>query len=199
MNPRICWVYGLVCFMSSALILRAANPDLSLAPMPTLSQDAWSELQQNAGIAKIVTLHVQITASRGSIKDVAVKDGQHWPRTASEVQSWIKQQWRFVPAFSGAVVQPISFRIVKAEALPTPLPQKLDHWTEADWSLFAKSPKPAFPHGYDQEVKDYQIHHGYLPGVLLRMTTRNGTIVDIRVVDRKGPIGLCDYTVEWVR
>jgi hypothetical protein len=69
----------------------------------------------------------------------------------------------------------------------------------ADWSLFAKAPKPAFPHGYDQEVKDYQIHHGYLPGVLLRMTARKGTIVDIRVVDRKGPLGLCVYTVEWVR
>jgi len=199
MNARIYWLYGLVCFMSSALTLRAVNPDLILAPTPRLSQDAWKELQQTAGIAKSVKLSVQITAAHGSIKEVVVKDVQHWPRTASEVQSWIRQQWKFVPAFSGTVVQPISFRVLKAGALPTPLPAKNGSWTSVEWSFFVKAPKPPFPRRYDSEVKAYQIQHGYLPGVLLVMTVREGVILEIRVLDQKGPVELCDYMVEWVR
>src|SRR5260221_13510377 len=199
MNARICWLFGLVCRMSSALTLEAVNPDLILAPTPRLSQEAWGELQKNAGIAKSVTLHVQITAARGSIKDVAVKEVQHWPHTASEVQSWIQQQWKFVPAFSGTVAQPLSFQIVNAAALPTSLPEKHRFWPSADRWLFVKAPNPPLPVLSLSKIKDYQDRHRYWPGVLLLLPAKEGDIVDLRVLDQKGPMELCNFTVQWVR
>jgi hypothetical protein len=199
MNIRVCWLFGLVCCMSTALTLRAANPDLILAPTPRLSQEAWSELQQTAAIAKIVTLHVQITAARGSIRDVAVKEVQHWPHTASEVQSWIQQQWKFVPTFSGTVVQPLSFQIVKAAASPASPPEKSGSWPSADRSLFVKAPNPPIPILAASNIKDYQDRHRYWPGVLLLMTVKEGVIVDLRVLDQKGPMELCGFTVGFVR
>jgi hypothetical protein len=198
MNPRICWVFGLVCFVSSALSLRAANPDLVFAPQPKLSLVAWNELNREAGPTKIAMLHVQIAAVYGSINEVTVKEVQRCPRTAAEVQSWIQQQWKFVPSFSGTVVQPISFRILKANVFPAPILAKVASRKGAA-SLFLKSPKPPFPWRYKPEVKAYQIQNGYLPGVLLQITVREGAMVDIRVLDQKGPTELCDYMVEWVR
>jgi len=198
MNPRIYWVFALVCLVSSALSLRAANPDLVFAPWPKLSQDAWNELNREAGPTKIAMLHVRITAVRGSIKGVALKEVQRCPRTAAEMQSWIQQQWKFVPSFTGTVVQPISFRILKANALPAPTLAKVPS-RKGTAALFLKSPKPPFPWRYKSEVKAYQIQNGYLPGVLLQITVREGAMVDIRVLDQKGPAELCDYMVEWVR
>ena len=46
---------------------------------------------------------------------------------------------------------------------------------------------------------DYQERHRYWPGGLLLMTAQAGTIVDLRVVDHKGPDELCDFTVQFIR
>jgi hypothetical protein len=199
MNPRICWAFGLACFMSSALTLRATNPDLILAPAPQLSQPAWIELQKNGGNAKSVTLHAQISAAHGSIKAVAVQEIQRWPRTAADVQSWIKQQWKFIPAYSGTVVQPISFQILNAAPSGKPLPETAGSWPTADRSLFVKAPNLPIPVRAASKVMEYQERHRYWPGVLLLMTAQAGAIVDLRVVDHKGPDELCDFTVRFVR
>lgn len=199
MNPRICWAMCLALFICSALTLRASNLDLAFAPTPKLSQEAWSELQQTAGTAKNVTLHAQITAAHGSIKHVAVQETQHLPHTASEVQSWIQQQWKFVPAFSGTVIQPLSFQIVKVAASPSSLPENNGSWPSADHSLFVKWPYPPIPVTAVSEVKDYKDRHRYWPGVLLLLTAKEGVIVDLRVLDQKGPIELCGFTAGWVR
>jgi hypothetical protein len=198
MHPKIRWAFGLACFTSSALTLRAANPDLIVAPAPQLSQPAWLELQQNAGNAKSVTLHAQITAAHGSVKAVAVQEIQRWPRTAGDVQSWIKKQWKFIPAYSGTVVQPISFQILNA----TPsgkLPETAGSWPAADRSLFLKTPNPPVPLRAASAVIEYQKRYRYWPGVLLLMTARQGVILDLRVLDHKGPEELCGFTVEFVR
>jgi hypothetical protein len=156
-------------------------------------------LQQTAGIAKTVTLHAQITAAHGSIKHIAIQETQHLPHTASEVQSWIQQQWKFVSTFSGTVVQPLSFQIVKAAASPTSLPENSGSWPSADRSLFVKAPNLPIPIRSASKVMDYQQRHRYWPGVLLLLTAKQGVIVDLRVLDHKGPEELCDFTVGFVR
>jgi hypothetical protein len=153
-------------------------------------------LQQTAGIAKTVTLHAQITAAHGSINRVPVQESQHLPHTASEVQSWIQQQWKFVRTFSGTVVQPLSFQIVKASAA---LPENSGSWQPADRSLFVKAPYFRIPIKAASKVIDYQDRHHYWPGVLLLLTAKQGVIADLRVLDHKGPEELCDAAVGWVR
>jgi len=138
----------------------------------------------------------QITAAHGSIKHDTVQETEHLPHTASEVQSWIQQQWKFVPAFSGTVVQPLSFQIVKAAAAPTSLNGS---WPSADRSLFVKSPNPGMPVTAVSKIKDYLDRHRYWPGVLLLLTAKEGVIVDLRVLDQKGPTELSGFTVAWVR
>lgn len=198
MDPKIRWAFGLACLTSSALTLQAENPDLVLAPVPQLSQPAWLELQKNAGNAKSVTLHAQITAAHGSVKAVAVQEIQRWPRTAGDVQSWIKQQWKFIPAYSGTVVQPVSFRILNATPSGN-LPETAGSWPAADRSIFVKTQNPPVPMRALSKVIDYQKRYRYWPGVLLLITVRQGVILDLRVLDHKGPEELCEFTVRFVR
>jgi hypothetical protein len=198
MHPKICWAFGLAGLTFSALTLRAANPDLISAPAPQLSQPAWLESQKDGGNAKNVTLHAQITAAHGSVKTVAVQESQRWPRTAGDVQSWIKQQWKFIPGYSGTVVQPISFQILNA-APSGKVPESAGAWPVADKSLFVKTPNPPVPVRAVSKVMEYQKQYRYWPGVLLLMTARQGVIVDLRVLDHKGPEELCGFTVQFVR
>jgi hypothetical protein len=180
--------------------LRAANPDLSYAPPPLLSDAAWKELQRNHVGTKKVTLNATITAARGAVADVTVKEVSQLPRTSAEVQSWIKQHWKFVSAFTGTVVQPVSFQLVQRSAIPTATPAKTGSWGRADWALFRRAPKPLFPYQYRSEIVDYEErNHSYMPGVFLSITARDGAITDIRVIDQKGPTDLCAYTVNWIR
>jgi hypothetical protein len=184
-------VFDVLCFSTPSV-----EPGSGFCTYAEALSRAWSELQQTAGTAKHVTLHAQITAAHGSIKHVTVQETEHLPHTASEVQSWIQQQWKFVPAFSGTVVQPLSFQIVKAAAAPTSLNGS---WPSADRSLFVKSPNPGMPVTAVSKIKDYLDRHRYWPGVLLLLTAKEGVIVDLRVLDQKGPTELSGFTVAWVR
>jgi hypothetical protein len=181
--------------------LHAANPDLSLAPSPNLSDAAWKELQGGHTEAKAVVLRVQITAKHGTVTDVSVKEAAEWPQTSAEVQSWIKQHWKFVPAFSGTVVQPVSFKIVEGTPKPTPSLVKTVAWKSSGTQIFRSSPKPEFPLQYRGAVRAYIEENSYrsAPGVYLSITVRSGAITDIRVLDQTGPPELCAYTVNWVR
>ena len=49
------------------------------------------------------------------------------------------------------------------------------------------------------KVIDYQERYRYWPGVLLLMTAKQGVILDLRVLDHKGPDELCEFTVRFVR
>ncbi len=180
-----------------AIPVRAANPDLSLAPPPNLSQTAWGELQGNHTDAKVVTLKATITARLGTITDVTVKETAQWPQTSAEVQAWIKQHWKFVPAYSGTVVQPVSFKILQGY----PTASKPDPRINTAWGLLLRSPKPDFPVRYRAEVHSYIQSNNYrrAAGVYLSITARNGAIVDIRVLDQTGPTDLSVYTVNWIR
>lgn len=198
MNQFVPRVSALFLFGLSTIPLRAANPDLSLAPPPNLSRTAWGELQANHAGAKVVTLKAAITARRGTITDVTVKETAQWPQTSAEVQAWIKRHWRFVPAFSGTVVQPVSFKIL--QGYPTATPSKREPWINTAWSLLLRSPKPDFPMRYRAQVAGYtQGNNDRRAGVYLSITARNGEIVDIRVLDQTGPTELCTHTVNWIR
>jgi hypothetical protein len=192
-------ISALLLFGLSAIPVWAADPDLSLAPPPSLSQTAWGELQANHAGAKVVTLRTTITAQHGTITIVTVNESAQWPHTSAEVQVWIKQHWKFVPAFSGTVVQPVSFKIL--HGYPSPSPSKPDSWKDTARALLLRSPKPDFPARYHEEVHSYILSNNYrrAPGVYLSITARNGAIVDIRVVDQAGPTELCAYTVNWIR
>jgi hypothetical protein len=176
----------------------AANPDLISAPAPVLSEAAWQELERHSSAPKTVTFHAQITAARGAVSTVAIREADRCPSSSSEVQSWIKHHWKFVAAFSGTVVQPISFKVVKG-AVPTPTPTKTGEWGKAEWSLFQNAPKPLFPEQYSQELLRYVEQTHYMAGLLLETTVRQGAIVDIRILAQKGPNDLAEYTVRWVR
>jgi hypothetical protein len=91
--------------------LHGVVPDLASAPPPKLSQTAWHELLQSAGAQESVTLHAQITASHGAVRQVDIQEVKEWPRTSTEVQTWIRQKWDFVSGFTGTVVQPISLKL----------------------------------------------------------------------------------------
>jgi hypothetical protein len=192
-------ISALLLFGLSTIPVRAANPDLSLAPLPTLSQTAWGELQANHTDAKEVTLKATITARRGTVTEVTVKETARWPQTSAEVQAWIKQHWKFVPAYSGTVVQPVSFKIL--QGYPTTTRSKPDPWMNTAWDLLLRSPKPDFPARYRAEVHSYIQSNNYrrAPGVYLSITARNGVIVDIRVLDQTGPSDLSTFTVNWIR
>jgi hypothetical protein len=73
-NQFVRRISALLLFGLSTIPARPANPDLSLAPIPTLSQTAWGELQANHTGAKEVTLKATITARRGTVTDVTVKE-----------------------------------------------------------------------------------------------------------------------------
>jgi hypothetical protein len=186
-------ISALLLFGLSTIPVRAANPDLSLAPLPNLSQTAWGELQANHTDAKVVTLKATITAQRGTITDVIVKETEQWPQTSAEVQAWIKQHWKFVPAYSGTVVQPVSFKILQGH----PTASEPDPWVNTAWNLLLRSPKPDFPMGYRAKMEQTSAYRR--AGVYLSITVRNGEIVDIRVVDQAGPTELATYTVNWIR
>lgn len=175
------------------------QPDLSLAPPPNLSDAAWKELQGNHTDAKAVILHAQITAKHGTVTDVTVKEAAEWPQTSAEVQSWIKQHWKFVPAFSGAVVQPVSFKVIHDR--PAQTPAKTVAWKSPGGRIFQTSPKIEFPMQYRGAVRAYIGENNYrrAPCVYLSNTVQNGAITDIRVLDQAGPTELCAYTVNWVR
>lgn len=175
------------------------NPDLVLAPPPSLSEIAWHELRRDGTSPKTVILHAQISAVKGAVSAVTIKDASRWPIASAEVQAWISRHWRFVSAFSGTVIQPVSFKVVRAEAVPTPTPAKTGPWTSRDWSFFERAPKPRFPNEYRSALLEYVRKTQYKAGVLLSMTAKNGAIIDIRVIDQKGPTEFCDYTVKWVR
>jgi hypothetical protein len=190
----VCRISALLLFGLSTIPVRAANPDLSLAPLPNLSQSAWGELQANHAGVKVVTLKATITARGGTITDVTVKETARWPQTSAEVQAWIKQHWKFVPAFSGTVVQPVSFKILQGH----PTASKRDPWINTAWDLLLRSPKPDFPMRYRAQVAGYaQGSNDRRAGVSI--TARNGAIVDIRVLDQAGPTEISTYTVNWIR
>jgi len=166
----VCRISALLLFGLSTIPVRAANPDLSLAPLPNLSQSAWGELQANHAGVKVVTLKATITARGGTITDVTVKETARWPQTSAEVQAWIKQHWKFVPAFSGTVVQPVSFKILQGH----PTASKRDPWINTAWDLLLRSPKPDFPMRYRAQVAGYaQGSNDRRAGVYLSITARN--------------------------
>jgi hypothetical protein len=150
---------------------------------------------------KTVSLHAQITAKHGSIVDVTLDEAAQFPQTSAEVQSWIKQHWKFVQAFSGTVVQPVSFKIVEGTPEPTPSPGKTAPWKSSGTEIFRSSPKPPFPMQYRGAVRAYIEENNYrrAPGVYLSITIQGGAITDIRVLDQTGPTELCTFTVNWVR
>lgn len=197
MNQFVSRISALLLFGLSIIPVRAAHPDLSLAPIPKLSRTAWGELQGNHTGAKVVTLEATITARGGKITDVTVKETAQWPQTSAEVQAWIKQHWKFVPAYSGTIVQPVSFKILQGY----PTASKPDPWINTAWGLLLRSPKPDFPVRYRAQVDRYIQGNSNrrAAGVYLSITARNGAIVDIRVLDQAGPAQLCAYTVNWVR
>jgi hypothetical protein len=162
---------------------------LSSAPAPKLSDSAWKELQGKSSKQQSLTLRAKITAIRGAISEVTVEDADQWPQTSAEVQAWIKQHWKFVPAYSGTSVQPMFFKI------PSPA------WKSSGAGIFQSSPKPNFPMQYHAAVRAYEEKNNFrrAPGVYLSITVQNGAITDIRVLDQTGPTELCTYTVNWVR
>jgi hypothetical protein len=176
----------------------ATNPDLTSAPAPELSQAAWRELNHHSNELATVTLHARLTARRGSISTVTIEEADHWPISSAEVQTWINQHWKFVSGFSGTVVQPVSFRVVRA-APPVPTPAKTDSWGPTDYALFQRAPKPEFPNQYLEKLRSYIVETHYKAGLLLSMTVRQGAIVDIRIVAQKGPSEFAEYSVKWVR
>lgn len=198
MNRALNWLSLFLIFFLQGVPSYAANPDLASAPLPELSQTAWQELERHSSGSGAVTFHAQITAARGAVSAVAIREADQWPSSSAEVQSWIKHHWKFVAAFSGTVVQPISFKVVKGP-VPTPTPTKTGEWGQVEWSLFQKAPKPLFPEQYSQELLRYVERTHYKAGLLLETTVRQGAIVDIRVVAQKGPSDLAEYTVRWVR
>jgi hypothetical protein len=179
--------------------LQGANPDLALAPLPLLSGPAWNELERQVSDTKTVTLHAQIVASQGKISGVAIKEANHWPISSAEVESWIRQHWKFVRDFSGTVVQPITFRVLKAAAVPTPTPVRKERGASPGLASLEKSPKPVFPDRYKNELLQYEKMTHQKAGVLLVMTVRNGAIIDMRVTSQMGPTDFCEYTARWVR
>jgi hypothetical protein len=198
MNLRIRRLCLPLFFFLLGSSLPGANPDLALAPLPKLSNTAWHELQGAASEQGSVTLHTQIVANKGKILAVSVSEVGRWPVTSDEVQSWITRHWKFVGGFSGTVVQPISFKVVRAETVAT-TPVKMRAEPGHAVALLERSPKPIFPDRYQTELQQYARTTGYKAGVLLQMTVRDGAIVDMRVVDQKGPTDFCEYTVNWVR
>jgi hypothetical protein len=197
-NQFVRRISALLLFGLSTILVRAANPDLSSAPLPSLSRTAWRELEDNHTDAKVVTLKATITARHGTVTDVTVKEIAQWPQTSPEVQAWIKQRWKFVPAFSGTVVQPVSFKIL--QGYPTTAPSTRDPWINTAWNLLLRSPKPDFPMRYRAQVAGYaQSGNDRRAGVYLSITARNGAIFDIRVLDQVGPSELSTYTVNWIR
>ncbi|HET9378894.1 MAG TPA: hypothetical protein VFO40_28235 [Chthoniobacterales bacterium] len=202
MYGRIRWLAGLLILIGlPKSALSATHPDLALAPPPNLSPTAWNELRHGQTAVKTVSLHAQITANRGAITDVTVKESAQLPQTSAEVQSWIKQHWRFVPDFSGTVVQPVSFKIIEGTPKPTPSLVQTVAWKSSGTQIFRSSPKPEFPLQYRGAVRAYIEENSYrrAPGVYLSITVRSGAITDIRVLDQTGPPELCTYTVNWVR
>jgi hypothetical protein len=176
----------------------AANPDLISAPVPILSQAAWQELERHNTRPETV-LHVQITAAKGAISAVSVKEAEQWPISSAEIETWINRHWKFIRDFSGTVTQPVSFRMIKAKATPTPIPLKTGDWGVTDWAIFLKAPKPQFPYRYLRDLENYITQTHYMAGVLLQISARQGEIVDVRIVAQKGPDGFAEHTVRWVR
>lgn len=196
MNRTLSLLVGLVSFWPIVSPVYATNPDLAYAPPPHLSQTAWHELEHTIAGHKTVLLHAQISAFGGLVPDVTITETQQWPLTSSEVQLWISQKWRFTPNFTGKTVQPVAFEVTRTPPQTSPTPGA----TERRSDLLLRSPKPIFPPGYFQSVRNYMLSNGMsTPGVLLVMTVREGTLTDIRVIDQCGPTRLCEYTVEWVR
>jgi len=174
------------------------TPDLASAPPPRLSQTAWKELLQSAGTRDSVTLHAQISASRGAIQQVAIQETREWPATSAEIKAWIEQKWRFVSGFSGTVTQPVSLKIVRGQAVPTPGQFNHSDWSDTGRRFLARSPKPVFPSWL---IGASRGHLG-LPvremGVLLSIAVHHGTIVEVRALDSMGPLKVSEYTAEWV-
>jgi hypothetical protein len=179
--------------------LHGVEPDLASAPPPKLSQTAWHELLQSAGAQQSVTLHAQITASHGAVRQVDIQEVKEWPRTSTEVQTWIRQKWNFVSGFTGTVVQPISLKIVRAQATPTPIEIRPKPWPDTGRLLLIKSPKPLFPYWLLHELGWQNVGNAQAMGVLLSIGVHHGAIVDLRVIDHTGPLKLSEYTAEWVR
>jgi hypothetical protein len=73
--------------------IHAANPAISLAPPPNLSDVAWQELQRDRTGTKEVTLNSRITVTRGAVTEVSIKEATNG-HTSTEVQRWIRQCWR---------------------------------------------------------------------------------------------------------
>jgi hypothetical protein len=124
----ILWLLG-----CSAIPLWATNPDLTLAPSPNISQAAWAELRGRHKETKAVTLHAQIAAKHGAVNDVVVRESDRFPVAAAEVQTWIKQHWKFVPAFTGTVVQPVSFQIAEGASSPAFSNDSIPTLSRAAW------------------------------------------------------------------
>jgi hypothetical protein len=181
------------------VVLPAAEPDLASAPPPKLSQTAWRELLQSAGTRESVTLHAQITASHGAIRQVDIQEVKEWPKTSTELQSWIRQKWNFVSGFTGTVVQPISLKIVHGRAAPTPIYGNPKEWRDTGRLLLIKSPKPLFPGWLLDRLRWQGEGDARAMGVLLSIGVHHGAIVDLRVIDHTGPLNLSEYTAEWVR
>jgi hypothetical protein len=99
--------------------------------------------------------------------NVSVKEAAEWPQTSAEVQTWIKQHWKFVPAFSGTVVQPVFFKIVQGTPKQTSSPVKTVAWKSSGTKIFQSSPKPDFPMQYRGAVRTYEEKNNYrrAPGV----------------------------------
>jgi hypothetical protein len=187
-------------FFVQGVLSYAANPDLISAPIPVLSQTAWQELERQSSIPTTVKLHAQITASRGFVSSVIISEANQWPISAAETQAWISRRWKFVAEFSGTVVQPVSFRVVRAQATPTPTKEPSGTWGgPTEQAIFLKAPSPSFPDAYSLELDNYIRQTHYMAGVLLEVTARKGETVDIRIIDQKGPKRLAEYTVTWVR
>ena len=188
MNRTIRWLSSLLMLGFAVFSLRAASPDLSSAPPPKLSDAAWQELQQPRTGTKEIALHAQITAAKGAITDVTVREAAQWPQTSAEVAAWIKQHWKFVLAFSGTADQPIAFKLLEKPSGQTPA--HTGRRTGSAKDFFESAPKSHFPHELWEEVRDYrEKHNNYEPGVLLSITAQNGAITDIRVIDVYSRLG----------
>lgn len=119
-------------FFFTASLSYGVAPVLTLAPEPPLSEAAWRELQSDGAQATNVTLHAQIIANKGAISTVTIKEAGRLPISSAEVQSWISRHWKFVDAFSGTVVKPISFRVVQNQVVQTQKRTEMVHSATSD-------------------------------------------------------------------
>jgi hypothetical protein len=161
---KLAWWLSLLLLAWFAVPLWAANPDLAVAPPPNLSQAAWAELQGRHKDTKAVTVHAQITVKHGSITDVVVKESDQLPVTAAEVQTVIKQRWKLFPAFSGTVVQPVTFKVVEGTSNPA----------------FSVDPTPSLSRAASRELKEKAPNE---PNIALHanITASHGVIQEVTV------------------